>query len=131
MCEFGPEPAKVQPPGLMFGPLGVPPEMFKVRPAVVVQASRGMTIIVPLSTVAPRSPQRYHYCIPAGTYPFLDPNDDSWVKGDMLESVSNLRLDRPYVAGKRANVRLTLQDLTQVRMAVLNAMGLGNLTAHL
>lgn len=131
MCEFGPEPAKVQPPGLMIGPLGVSPEMFKERPAVVINASRGMTLVVPLSTGAPKTPQKYHYCIPAGTYPFLDPNDDSWVKADMLESVSNERLDRPFTGGKRQTVSVSTADFKKIRETVLHALALGRLTEHL
>lgn len=131
MCDFGPEPAKVVAPGIMKGPLGVTPEMYKERHAVVISAGRGLTTIVPFSTVAPKSPQKYHHCIPAGKYPFFDPNEENWAKTDMLETVSNDRLDRPFLAGVRANVKLDAPDLFRIRETILHWIGLSRLTPHL
>lgn len=131
MCDFGPEPDKIVPPGIMKGPLGVAPEMYKVRHAVVVSGSRGLTMVVPFSTVAPKTPQKYHYCIPAGTYPFFDPHEDNWAKSDMLTTVSNDRLDRPYVGGAFATVRLSPDDFKRICETVLHALGLSRLTTAL
>lgn len=131
ICDFGPDPSKIVPPGITKGPLGVSPEMYKERHVVVLSAGRGITTIAPFSTSAPRSPQKFHYCLPAGSYAFFDPLEDSWLKADMLETVSNLRLDRPFVAGKRSTVKLTQAHLTEVRKAVLHWLGLSRLTDHL
>ena len=131
ICDFGPEPAKVSPPGIMRGPLGVAPEMFKKRHAVVIGAGRGLTTVVPFSTAAPKSPQKYHHSIPAGKYPFFDPDEENWAKTDMLGTVSNQRLDRPFVAGVRATVRLDGPDLFRIRETILHWIGLSKLTPHL
>jgi uncharacterized protein YifN (PemK superfamily) len=50
MVEFGPDPRQVAAPGIMTGPLGVRPEMYKERHCVVVSTTIGLTTIVPLST---------------------------------------------------------------------------------
>ena len=131
MCDFGPEPDKVAEPGIMKGPLSVPPEIFKERHVVVLSGFNGLSIIVPFSTVAPKTPQKYHFCIPAGTYGFFDPNEDNWAKSDLIANVSNERLDRPFSAGKRSTVSLSKDDFAKVRETVLHALGLSRLTQHL
>ena len=70
MVEFGPDPRQVAAPGLMIGPLGVLPEMYKEmykeRHNVVVSTTSGLTTIVPLSTKAPTRQRAFHFRIPAG-----------------------------------------------------------------
>lgn len=131
MCDFGPDPDNVIPPGVMTGPLAVKPEIFKERQAVVINSSMGLTTVVPLSTVPPRSPMKIHYRIPAGSYDFLDQNDDSWVKADLIATVSNQRLDRPFVAGQRTTVSISKDDLREIRKTVLHALAMSGLTTHL
>lgn len=131
ICDFGPDPDSIVPPGLMRGPLAVKPEIWKERHVVVLSSSMGVTTVVPFSTVAPRSPMRIHYRIPAGTYQFMDQQDDSWLKGDLITTVSNDRLDRPFVGNKRSIVFLSKADLRAVREAVLNGLALGKLIPHL
>lgn len=131
ICDFGPDPANVTPPGLMVGPLGVAPEMFKERPSVVISAGRGVTTVIPLSTNAPATPQKYHFCIPAGKYPFFDQHSDSWAKTDMIETVSNQRLDRPFLGGVRSTVKLSAEDLRNIRETILHWIGLSRLTSQL
>jgi len=105
--------------------------MYKERHAVVISATRGLTTIVPFSTVAPRTPQKYHHCIPPGKYVFFDPHEENWAKSDMLTTVSNERLDRPYVGGVRKTVMLDKEDFSAIRGTVLHALGLSRLTAYL
>jgi uncharacterized protein YifN (PemK superfamily) len=131
ICDFGPEPGTIEPPGLMAGPLGVPPELFKLRPVVVISPGRGLSTVVPFSTVAPKTPQKYHLCIPAGRYEFLDADADSWAKTDLLGTESNLRLDRPFVLGTRRSVKLVEADFRLIRESVLHWIGLSRLTMHL
>lgn len=131
MVEFGPDPRQVAPPGVVVGPLGVLPEMYKERHAVVVSTTVGLTTIVPLSTVAPRVPRPFHHRIPAGKYGGMSTVDDSWTKSDLVTTVSNERVDRPLVAGRRATVILDAADLRAVRATVLHALQLGRLTLHL
>ncbi len=131
MCDFGPNPDTVTAPGVMVGPLGIRPEMYKERPCVVVATTSGLTTIVPLSTSTPRVVRNFHHRIPAGRYACLDAHDDSWTKSDMVTTVSNVRLDRPFLAGRRSTVILTPADLKAVRATVLHALGLSFLTAGL
>lgn len=131
MCEFGPNPDQIAPPGIMRGPLAVKPEIFKLRQVIVINAASELTTVVPLSTVAPRTPSKIHFKIEAGKYAFLDATDDSWVKGDLITTVSNQRLDRPFVAGRRETVKITPDDLKDVRKVILHALAMSSLVINL
>jgi uncharacterized protein YifN (PemK superfamily) len=131
MCDFGPDPDNIVPPGVMTGPLAVKPEIYKQRQTVVINASSGLTTVVPLSTVAPRSPMKIHYRIAAGFYGFLDQNDDSWVKADLITTVSNQRLDRPFVAGQRKTVSVSKYHMLEIRKTVLHALAMSALVSTL
>jgi len=131
MIEFGPDPRQVAAPGIMVGPLGVLPEMFKERPGIVIATASGLTTVVPFSTKEPPKVRGFHYRIPKGKYGGMSTLEDSWVKGDLITTVSNARLDRPFVAGKRSRVMLDAADLKAVRAAVLNALQLGRLISYL
>jgi hypothetical protein len=111
MVEFGPGPRQVAAPGIMTGPLGVLPEMYKLRHCIVVSTTAGLTTIVPLSTKAPPHPRPLHFRIPAGKYPGTSVTDDSWTKSDLLTTVSNDRVDRVPVARRRTTVLLDAGDL--------------------
>ena len=131
MVEFGPDPRHVAPPGVMTGPLCVLPEMFKERHGIVVGTTKGLTTVVPLSTKEPIDKKPFHLCIAAGTYDGMSTTDDSWTKSDMMTTVSNQRVDRVIVGGRRATVIISAADLKAVRETVLHALQLGSLTAHL
>jgi uncharacterized protein YifN (PemK superfamily) len=131
MCDFGPDPENIEAPGVMVGPLVVKPEIWKERPSVVISARFGMAVVVPFSTSKPSKKEKFHHFIPAGKYRFLTAHEDNWVKCDLIESVSNVRLDRPYLAGRRSIVNLDAGDLKGVREAVLHALALESLTGHL
>jgi uncharacterized protein YifN (PemK superfamily) len=131
MVEFGPDPRQVVAPGMVIGPLGVRPEIYKLRPCVVVAATNGLTTVVPLSTKAPPVVKAFHYCIPAGKYPGLSSVENSWTKADLLTTVSNQRVDRVIVAGRRQTVHIDAADLKAVRAAALNALELGRLVTAL
>nr|WP_232037125.1 type II toxin-antitoxin system PemK/MazF family toxin [Asticcacaulis excentricus] len=115
----------------MKGPLAVKPEIYKQRQVIVINSTTELTTVVPLSTVAPKTPTKIHHKIAAGTYPFLDPRDDNWVKGDLITTVSNQRLDRPYVAGRRETVKISPEDLKEVRKVVLHALAMSTLVSNL
>lgn len=131
MVEFGPDPRQVAPPGMMAGPLGVMPEMFKERHCVVVATTNGLTTVVPLSTKTPAKVRNLHFRIPAGKYPGMSTREDSWAKSDLITTVSNERVDRVLVAGRRQTVIFDAADLKAVRAAVLHALQMGALTPHL
>ncbi|MGB8819014.1 MAG: hypothetical protein WCC66_13940 [Rhizobiaceae bacterium] len=131
MCEFGPDPAAIVAPGIMRGPLAVKPEIWKFRQAAVVFIFGKLAIVVPFSTSRPNAARNYHVHIVAGTYPFLTTASDSWLKADLIETVSYDRLDRCQVAGKFQRVCLTTAHLKALRVACLHALGMGQLTGHL
>lgn len=131
MVEFGPDPRSVAPPGIMRGPLAVLPEMYKERHAIVVTTTNGLTTVIPFSTKAPPVVRGFHFRIAAGKYPSMSLTEDSWTKSDLLTTVSNARVDRPLVAGRRTLVILDTADLKAVRATVLHALQLGRLTNHL
>lgn len=116
LCNFGPDPSIVPPQGFACGPVSVPPEMIKERPVVVIATPTGfgLSVVVPLSTKMPPKALPCHHCIPAGSYPFLDPNIDSWAKADLVQSVSFRRLDRLKVNGFRAMTLLRAPDLNAI-----------------
>ncbi|MCB8876028.1 type II toxin-antitoxin system PemK/MazF family toxin [Acidisoma silvae] len=128
MVEFGPDPRQIMAPGVMTGPLGVRPEMYKERHCIVVSITSGLTTVVPLSTKPPSVVRAYHFRILAGKYPGMSIIEDSWTKSDLITTVSNQRVDRILVAGRRTTVILDAADLKAVRATVLHALQLGRLT---
>ncbi len=131
MIDFGPDPRNVAPPGIMVGPLGVLPEMYKERHGIVIATTNGLTTVVPLSTSVPKTPQNFHHRIAAGKYPGMSTTDDSWTKSDLITTVSNARIDRPFVAGRRTTVILDAADLKAIRATVLHGLQMGRLTSAL
>ena len=131
MVEFGPDPRLIAPPGVMTGPLGVQPEMFKERHGIVLSTTNGLITIVRLSTKAPPIVKAFHYRISAGAYGGMSTTEDSWTKSDLLTTVSSARVDRPFVGGRRAEVHLSAADLKAVRATVLHALQLGRLVPNL
>lgn len=120
----------------------VPPEMVKHRPVVVLSPrikGRGkLCTVVALSTTAPNNvmPYHAHIALPK-TFPVWMRESPTWVKGDMLYSVSFMRLD--FIKngkdnlGKRVYCMSTLdaENMRLVEESVLKGLGLGILTKHL
>ena len=115
MCEFA-EPSFIR------------PEMQKIRQCVVVspryRRHTGCCIIVPISTVTPETVEPYHYRLPNGLYPCLDPKEPLWIKGDMVTHATFARLDRPFADGKRSRIIVSPEHLKGIRLAVGAAIGL-------
>ncbi len=105
----------------------VPPEMTKRRPVVVMSGRRrrivGPYLVVPLSTQAPRQPDRTHYRLPAGTYDFLARDADSWAKCELVTAVGSARLDRLLHRGAYVAPRVADADLRAIRLGVIYALG--------
>jgi uncharacterized protein YifN (PemK superfamily) len=131
MCEFGPDPASITAPGVMKGPLAVPPEIFKYRPVAVLSTIDKLSIVVPFSTSQPRYTRASHVHVPVGTYRFLTGAGDSWLKADLIEAVSHARLDRLRIGGVYQRATLTRDHLKDLRAACLNALQLGRLASSL
>lgn len=127
MCDFGPVPSDVAAPGVMSGPLSVAPEMTKVRHVVILtpgKSFKGTCVVVPLSTKIPTVVERHHHCFVTGTYPFLTGNQDSWVKADMITTVSYERLDRVRVGTSYLSPSISVADFERVKECVRHALTL-------
>ena len=105
-----------------------PPEMVKRRHVVVVspryRRHTGLCLVVPFSTVPPRELEPHHYQIPLGKYGFFDPVRPTWVKADMLTSVSFERLDRLLLYGRYTAPQLRDEDLVEIQRCVAHALQL-------
>ena len=109
---------------------GVPPEMVKARPVLVISPrsrGQGLVTVVPMSETAPLHPQPWHVPVPAGVYPIA--RGPMWFKCDMLYTVGLARLDRVR-AGRAGTNRQYLAPvvgqelLALVRRGVASALGL-------
>ncbi len=112
------------------------PEMIKRRPVVVIsprpRRSNPLCTIVPLSTTAPNPVESFHHRMDPRSLPGKLSRKETWVKCDMLATVSLERLDRVMVgkepSGKRIYVAdpVTADDLMAIRRGVMMALGLVN-----
>lgn len=119
-----------------------PPEMVKRRPAVVISPRLprrdGLCTVVPLSTTPPDHdvPYQCRIELPA---PLPEPFTALvvWAKADMMATVGFQRLDLFRTArdqsGRRKYLtpKLPPDDLLRVRVSVLHALGLSDLTKFL
>ncbi|MBW7957192.1 MAG: type II toxin-antitoxin system PemK/MazF family toxin [Deltaproteobacteria bacterium] len=119
----------------------VVPEMVKRRPSIVIsprlRKRDGLCTVVPLSKTEPNPIMPYHYRLHLS--PALPPPYDStpsWVKGDMLYTVSLKRLSLPHKGkdpnGKRQYDIRTLDeaDLIKIKECILHALGMANLMSY-
>ncbi len=102
--------------------------MVKKRRVVVVSPMRAFkyvtdatVIIVPLSEVEPQARLPWHYPIPGGRYPGLR---TCWAKGDLVAHVGLTRLDRIFLGGNWIIPVTTADDLSAIRAALANALGI-------
>lgn len=121
------------------------PEMVKSkRPVIIVSGElKGrakLVTVVPLSTVRPEPIQPYHYLLPKSSMPMLShfQQHESWLKGDMLYTVSFNRLDLIRLGtrnhqGKREYYqrRLGREQMRKIYECILNGLNLSNLAQHL
>lgn len=122
----------------------VPPEIVKLRRVIIVSPPNPgarIALVVPVSTTPPRSPSAVHVRLPGGdVYRCFTPAHETWVKADLIAHVRFDRLDRvriPLVDGTGVpiprkfeylpTVRLSPEHLSEVRRAILHALGLGRL----
>ena len=118
------------------------PEMVKRRPVIVVSpkilARPGLCTVVALSTTPPDPIMPYHAKIDLPqTLPKRLRSSETWVKGDMINTVGLHRLDFIRLGktkdGKRIYHYSPLDAGTMERIegCILHALGLSNLTKHL
>lgn len=116
------------------------PEMASRHPAVIVTPQlpgrNRLCAVVPLSTTAPELVKPYHYKLhftPLLPHPYT--NEYSWVKADMITTVS---LDRLHFLrrGKSEGTRkydirvVNSHDLKQIQKCILHALQLSLLTSE-
>lgn len=118
------------------------PEMVKERPAIVVsprlRRRDNLCAVVPLSLTPPITAQNYHYELTlARPLPSPWANPTYWVKADMLATVGFQRLNLIRIGkdqeGKRKYLtsKIPVVDLRNIRVCILNALGMSSLTSHL
>ncbi len=102
--------------------------MVKKRRVVVISPMRAFkymtgatVIIVPLSEVEPQAALAWHHPIPSGRYPGVR---TCWAKGDLVAHVGLIRLDRIFLGGNWVIPVVTADDLSAIRSAVANALGI-------
>ena len=116
------------------------PEMVKQR-AVIVFKSSGrsrLVTVVPLSSVEPNPKQNYHMLVPNMELPNTTwfKNRDSWLKGDMIYTVSWHRLSLVRMGKKNGKRQyytgcMSIKALKELDKCVLNGIGLGRLENYL
>ncbi|WP_407334350.1 type II toxin-antitoxin system PemK/MazF family toxin [Enterovibrio sp. 27052020O] len=117
------------------------PEMVKRRPVIVTRSSRKgpkLVQIACLSTAKPEPTLNHHMHIEDKFLPRDDffQGKETWLKGDMLYTVSFDRLD--YIRLGRDNQKriyfkqsLSRENMRKVLSCVLHGMNLGHLCEHL
>ncbi|MHB8370639.1 MAG: type II toxin-antitoxin system PemK/MazF family toxin [Leptospirales bacterium] len=107
-----------------------PPEMVKKRPVVILTSRNPLCIIVPLSTTPPSPIEKYHLKLDPLSLPPILRNEEVWVKGDHIITVSFERLDRVRSGqdknGKRQYVThiVTQGDFKCIQSAIFYSLGL-------
>ena len=105
-----------------------PPEMIKIRPVIVLSAqrhNRETCVVVPVSTTKPYPIEAFHHKLEPASLPDRLRKSESWVKGNMITTVANWRLDRVRVArnpdGSRQYVahKITVADWSAVQQVAV------------
>ncbi len=121
----------------------IEPEMVKKRPVIVLATrpnGHRLVTVVCLSTRKPFPPLAHHMVLPQAHFPnvkFFQDSDETWLKGDMIYTVSFDRLDYVQIGrdrnGKRAYFldRLSREVMKNVYACTLCGLNLPMLTQHL
>ncbi|WP_351015074.1 type II toxin-antitoxin system PemK/MazF family toxin [Shewanella sp. AC91-MNA-CIBAN-0169] len=120
----------------------IEPEMVKKRPVIILATrpnGHKLVTAVCLSTVKPEPQQPHHMLLEQAHLPklkFFESGKETWVKGDMIYSVSFDRLDLILTGkqnGKRVYFinRLSRETMRNVYSCTLNGLNLGKLSQHL
>jgi len=113
----------------------IPPEMIKYRLVVVLNGrlNGNACIVVPISTTKDQSKlsQGLHVELEEGIINEAKyfPQTTSWVKCDMIQTVSNIRLNRPMDLGRGwVTQTLSREIVTKLQKAVIKAINATALT---
>lgn len=118
------------------------PEMVKNRPVIVIKSSRygpKLATVVCLSTAEPKPTLPHHMKIDNHHLPQVEffQGKETWLKGDMIYTVSCERLDMIKLGrgenGKRRyfDQKLSREYMKHVYSCVLHGINLGTLSQHL
>lgn len=120
----------------------VPPEMIKNRPAIIISPKLSgrddLCAVVPLSGTIPEYHAKYVVRLELPE-PLPEPYAETiwWAKCDMLATVALTRLDL-FRRGRDGDnkreylkVRLTPAQIREVRVGILNGLGIAQLAPHL
>jgi uncharacterized protein YifN (PemK superfamily) len=108
------------------------PEMTKTRPVLVISARKRLSTricsVMPISSLRPDPVEPYHYRLPDGVLP-RQKYPEAWLKGDLIVSVADHRLDR-FKTGFRtyATPLVPPEVLREARRCALHALGMHSLT---
>ncbi|WP_409565243.1 type II toxin-antitoxin system PemK/MazF family toxin [Methylobacterium sp. J-078] len=131
MCDFGPDPTDPITFPLGKPPVGVAPEMWKIRPVVVVSPAAlnhkhgtgpGVCLVVPFSATPPRTEDPWDVPFAAKASPSL--RKASWAKCAAVTLVSHARLDRVITGRGYRGDFLSPADMTRVDEGMRAALGL-------
>ncbi|WP_162250004.1 type II toxin-antitoxin system PemK/MazF family toxin [Methylobacterium sp. Leaf456] len=131
MCDFGPDPADPLTFPLGKPPVGVTPELWKIRQVVVVSPAAmnhrhgigpGVCLVVPFSATLPRSQAAWD--VPFAARAYLSLPKASWAKCAAVTLVSHTRLDRVLIGRGYRGDFLSPADLARVQTGLRAAMGL-------
>lgn len=106
----------------------IEPEIVKKRPVVVIAKNKNnpnLVTVVPLSTTPPEVMLSHHYQLPTNPVP-ASKGVTCWAKGDMVSTVSIVRMDRLKDGWNRVTPTVTAKDLDAIRLCVVNALQLKN-----
>ena len=115
------------------------PEMNKKREVIVLTArgslENGLATVVPLSTTPPGKVENFHWIIPTMCLPNTAryKNSDSWLKGDMIYTVSFSRLSLINIGrnseGKRSyhTSKLGKENMKKIHECLLHGLNLGHI----
>ena len=111
-----------------------PPEIIKTRPVLVISPKvtpwTKLSIVLPISSKAPDPVLAHHYRLPDGLVPG-GKHSESWIKGDMVMTVSCHRLDRIKSGFRTYHApRVPYSVLREARRCILYATGMHSLTSH-
>ncbi|MGJ0535067.1 type II toxin-antitoxin system PemK/MazF family toxin [Methylocystis sp.] len=110
------------------------PEINKTRPVLVISAhQRSWTrvcTVMPISSKAPHTVEPYHYRLPDGLLP-KSKYPESWLKGDLIVSVADHRLDRMKTGFRKYETpTVSPEVLKEARRCALHRLGMHSLTIH-
>jgi uncharacterized protein YifN (PemK superfamily) len=110
------------------------PEMTKTRPVLVVSSHQRqwtrVCTVMPISSLRPNPIEPYHFQLPAGLLP-NDKYPEAWIKGDLIVSVADHRLDRLKVGFRQYATPMAPEGaLREARRCALHRLGMHSLTIH-